>query len=126
MNYKTLIAFLGKNQMKDWATPKSDWIIAGVGSGWNDEFKQMQKPSKIKNNRYTPSKTGTVLSEGAVNIQNNKSLGGMTWHYKYWYIIKSDGTDVMIFGKDPENAENVEKAKSLAEENDLKVGIHEL
>jgi hypothetical protein len=27
MNYKTLIAFLGKNQMKDWSTPKSDWIL---------------------------------------------------------------------------------------------------
>ena len=27
MNYKTLIAFLGKNQMKDWATPKSEFDI---------------------------------------------------------------------------------------------------
>jgi hypothetical protein len=30
MNYKTLIAFLGKNQMKDWA-PRSDWILLNDG-----------------------------------------------------------------------------------------------
>jgi hypothetical protein len=36
MNYKTLIAFLGKNQMKDWATPKSEWILINKpeGKGW--------------------------------------------------------------------------------------------
>ena len=41
MNYKTIIAFLGKNQMKDWTTPKSKWIHAKDDIStprWNDEF----------------------------------------------------------------------------------------
>jgi hypothetical protein len=49
MNYKTLIAFLGKNQMKDWVTPKSDWIIIKeyTDGNWTNEFKEIIKDHKI-------------------------------------------------------------------------------
>jgi hypothetical protein len=57
MNYKTLIAFLGKNQMKDWATPKSDWIIAkNIGDlEWRNEFSKLMgcgKDAQIKRNMF--------------------------------------------------------------------------
>jgi hypothetical protein len=38
LNYKTLIAFLGKNQMKGWTTPKSEWISINTDGVWNENF----------------------------------------------------------------------------------------
>jgi hypothetical protein len=48
MNYKTLIAFLGKNQMKDWANPKSEWIIAkDIGAvEWREGFRSLKNLGK--------------------------------------------------------------------------------
>ena len=45
MNYRTIIAFLGKKQMKDWITPSSEWILAKdfSHSDFTDEFKALDK-----------------------------------------------------------------------------------
>jgi hypothetical protein len=37
MNYKTLIAFLGKKQMKDWSTPNDEWILLNDDRAWREE-----------------------------------------------------------------------------------------
>jgi hypothetical protein len=41
MNYKTLIAFLGKNQMKDWATPSFDWVMLNNAYKLTDEANEL-------------------------------------------------------------------------------------
>jgi hypothetical protein len=52
MNYKTLIAFLGKNQMKDWSKPIFSWIVASDIDNnepvWSAEFKEVTKKRSRK------------------------------------------------------------------------------
>jgi hypothetical protein len=69
MNYKTIIAFLGKNQMKDWATPSFSWILASSpkDAEWNNEFaKLMQGNPNFKVvmgvEKLTPSKVTNVTN----------------------------------------------------------------
>jgi hypothetical protein len=44
MNYKTLIAFLGKNQMKDWAKPTSSWELVKPEHKdvWSEDFAKLK------------------------------------------------------------------------------------
>jgi hypothetical protein len=75
MNYKTLIAFLGKNQMKDWATPKSDWILV------NDRAKNQWLPEAYELG---------AISEGAISLPT-----------PYGYANLAHG-DLTIFSKGSE------------------------
>jgi len=42
VNYKTIIAFLGKKQLQRYQPDKSEWIYAGTGrDGWSKEFMEL-------------------------------------------------------------------------------------
>ena len=63
MNYRSLIAFLGKNQMKDWATTGAEWIPAlGASGSWTNEF------VAIKNLK---------TNSDPVHVENYASLAGI-------------------------------------------------
>jgi hypothetical protein len=111
--------------MKDWANPKSDWILikSKDESGWNEEFKQMQKPRKFDSDyRYVPDYRCEVLGEKALRIQTNSGLKGSSADCEYWYFLKPDGTDAILFGA----SSKIENAKLVAEENNFKTGKYEL
>jgi hypothetical protein len=93
MNYKTLIAFLGKNQMKDWATPKSDWILAqGPDSKeWSEEFRKLKS---LKKQEQTSAKYVCYLGRHTIVV--GASYGSFTFDTGFNTYYNPD-KDIILF-----------------------------
>ena len=98
MNYKTLIAFLGKNQMKDWATPRSDWVLVKDWKDrqFTDEFLAVK-----------PDVKDTLICKPFVSFESsgltsfNSSNAGFRFEFKpghgsYWQYWYSPTKDIYI------------------------------
>jgi hypothetical protein len=98
MNYKTLIAFLGKNQMKDWATPRSEWIDCLKSSGeWSEEF------MKIKNLKSSQERCSfqyyAVVEYTGKKLYFHNTSGCSPNSYTYRYCIDKDFTLIDTVGQ---------------------------
>ena len=99
MNYKTLIAFLGKNQMKNWATPRSEWINCTRSTGgWSEEF------IKIKNLKSPHDKCAfkyyATIEEKGKKLYFHHDSGCYPNSYTYRYCIDKDFTLIDVYGND--------------------------
>jgi hypothetical protein len=68
VNYKSVIAFLGKNQMKEWATPKSDWELVLNGLKGKQEWEPIAKEMGIVDNNEIPTPNGYAYMNDDENL----------------------------------------------------------
>jgi hypothetical protein len=149
MNYKTLIAFLGKNQMKDWATPKSKWIFISQlpeGSDWHTWTKEFLEEAKangegfskpydspdIESAQFSPRRRIQIDTDdkvfrcgegGTFSPDEDFEAAGVVWHY-------NPSRGILLFSINDANIKDVnnmlEKADRIEWEDGKIVDIDEL